>query len=61
MEAVAWTAIGLLGVAVLGWFGCFFYLRSKIDAFEARLDYRTDGLNARIDARDAGIEARDAT
>jgi hypothetical protein len=50
MEAVAWTAIGLLGVAILGWFGCFFYLRSKIDAFEARLDSRKDGPQTKIDA-----------
>lgn len=42
MEAVAWTAIGLLGAAVLG----------------ARLDSRIGGLSARIDGQDASIQAQ---
>jgi hypothetical protein len=42
MEAVAWTAIGLLGAAALG----------------ARLDSRIGGLSDRIDAQDASIQAQ---
>jgi hypothetical protein len=49
MEAMAWTAIGLLGAAVLGSFGSFFYLGTRIDALGARLDSRIDALAARMD------------
>jgi len=60
MEAVAWTAIGLLGVAVLGSFSSFFYLGTRIDALGARLDSRIDAqgleLGSRIDALAAGMD-----
>src|SRR6266540_3492020 len=74
MEAVAWTAIGLLGVAVLGSFSSFFYLGTRIDALGARLDSRIDAqglelgsridaqgleLGSRIDALSARIDAQD--
>jgi hypothetical protein len=49
MNAVAWTAVGLLGAAVLGSFGSFFSLGKKIDALGARLDSRIDALAARMD------------
>jgi hypothetical protein len=58
VEAVAWTAIGLLGAAVLGWFSSFFYLGTRIDALGARPDSRIDALSARIDAQDASIQAQ---
>jgi hypothetical protein len=59
MEAVAWTAIGLLGATVLGSFSSFFYLGTRrIDALGARLDSRIDALSARIDAQDASIQAQ---
>jgi hypothetical protein len=32
MEALAWTANGLLGAPLLGSFGGFFYLGTRIDA-----------------------------
>ena len=46
MEAVAWTAIGLLATSM---FGSFFYLGHKIDALGARLDARIDQLSARFE------------
>ena len=53
MEAVAWTAIALLGAAVLGSFGAVFYLGSylgsRIDAQGTRLDARIDTQTVRID------------
>jgi hypothetical protein len=58
VEAVAWTAIGLLGAAVLGSFGSFFHLGTRIDALGARLDSRIDALSARIDVQDASIQAQ---
>jgi hypothetical protein len=51
MEAVAWTAIGLLAVAVADWFRAFFYLRSRIDAFGQRLDASIDAFGADPRAR----------
>jgi hypothetical protein len=51
MVQVAWTAIGLLAVAVLGMFGMMFQLSARIDALGARLDARIDALGARLDAR----------
>jgi len=50
VEAVAWTAIGVLAVAVLGWWVAFLHLKRKISAFETR-------LNARIDAFGADLRA----
>ena len=62
MEAVAWTAIGLLGVAVLGSFSSFFYLGTRIDALGARLDSRIDAqgleLGSRIDAQGLELGSR---
>ena len=62
MEAVAWTAIGVLAAAVLGSFGSFFYLGTRIDALGARLDARIDTqgaeLGARIDAQGAELGSR---
>jgi hypothetical protein len=49
VEAIAWTAIALLGAAVLSSFGGFFYLGTRIDAQGARLDTRIDNQGARID------------
>jgi len=60
MEAMAWTAIGLLGAAVLGSFGGFFYLGTRIDALGARLDSRMDALGDRIDAQSDRIDAQGA-
>jgi hypothetical protein len=37
MVAVAWTAIGLLAITVLGMLAIFLYLKKKIDALEAPL------------------------
>jgi hypothetical protein len=50
MEAVAWTAIGLLGATLMGLVGALFRLGSKIDALGSRLDARIDALSGRIDA-----------
>jgi hypothetical protein len=61
MEAMAWTAIGLLGAAVLGSFGSFFYLGTRIDALGARLDPRIDAQSDRIDAQSDRIDAQYAT
>jgi hypothetical protein len=60
MEALAWTAIGLLGAAVLGSFGSFFYLGTRIDALGARLDSRIDAQSDRIDAQSDRIDAQGA-
>jgi hypothetical protein len=58
MEAMAWTALGLLGAAVLGSFGSFFYLGTRIDALGARLDSRMDSLSERIDTQGSRIDAQ---
>jgi hypothetical protein len=58
MEALAWTAIALLGAAVLGSFGSFFYLGTRIDALGARLDSKIDGLSDRLDAQTGRIDAQ---
>lgn len=69
MEAVAWTAIGLLGVAVFGSFGSFYYLGTRIDGLGARLDAcidaqgtelgaRIDTLAVRIDSLENRLDAR---
>ena len=49
MEAVAWSAIALLGATMLG---NFYWLGSRIDGINARIDglsSRVDGLSSRID------------
>jgi len=57
MEAVAWTAIGLLAVAVFGNMTGLYYLGNRIDAQGAALNARIDGLSARIDSRMDLLEA----
>ena len=49
MEAIAWSAIGLLAATLLG---VLFFIGSRIDGLGARIDglgSRVDGLSARID------------
>ncbi|HYN37479.1 MAG TPA: hypothetical protein VEV82_10970 [Actinomycetota bacterium] len=58
MEQVAWTAIGLLAVALFGMFGAFFYLGNKIDGMNSSLNGRMDSLAARIDALGARLDSR---
>ena len=58
MEAVAWTAIGLLGATLVG---SFFYLGGRIDAQGADLGSRIDALSGRIDAQNGRIDALSAT
>ena len=58
MEAVAWTAIGVLAAAVLGSFGSFFYLGTRIDALGARLDARIDTQGAELGSRVGGLGTR---
>jgi len=55
MEAVAWTAIGLLGATLVG---SFFYLGGRIDAQGADLGSRIDALSGRIDALSGRIDAQ---
>jgi hypothetical protein len=52
--AVAWASLGLLAAAS---FGTFFYLGSKIDAINGRIDALGAQLGARIDALSARIDA----
>ena len=51
MDAVVWTAIGLLAATSLG---NLFYLGARIDALGARID----ALGARMDSRFDTLEAR---
>ena len=60
MEAVAWTAIGLLAVAVFGNMAGLYYLGNRIDAQGAALSARIDALSPRIDAQSASIDALSA-
>jgi hypothetical protein len=60
MDAVMTTAIGLLGAALLGSFGSFFYLGTRIDALGARLDSRMDAQGARIDGLSDRLDAQSA-
>ncbi|HXF74056.1 MAG TPA: hypothetical protein VNO79_15780 [Actinomycetota bacterium] len=48
MEALTWTAIGLVGAAVLGSFGAFFYLGTRIDALGSQVTARMDSLFGQI-------------
>lgn len=50
MEALAWTAIGLLGATVAALVGALFHLGSRIDALGSGLNARIDAVGARIDA-----------
>lgn len=54
MEQVAWAAIGLLAAAL---FGNFWYLGTKIDSINARIDALAARLDARIDALAAALQA----
>ncbi len=61
MVQVAWAALGLLGVAVFGMFGVFFYLGARIDGIGARVDSlsaRLDSLSSRVDALGERLDAR---
>lgn len=58
MEAVAWTAIGLLAVAVFGNMAGLYHLGNRIDAQGAALNARIDALGARIDVQSASLTAR---
>lgn len=53
MEAVAWTAIGILAATVLG---VLFYQGSRIDALGGRIDAMGSRLDARIDTQSARID-----
>ncbi len=56
MEAVAWSAIGLLAATMLG---NFYWLGARIDGINARFDglgARVDGLSAHVDGLSARID-----
>jgi len=58
MEAVAWTAIGLLAATL---FGSFFYLGARIDALSGRIDAqssRIDALGSQLGARIDALAAQ---
>lgn len=54
MESVAWTAIGLLAATLLG---NFWYLGTKIDSVNNRIDNLAARLDARIDALAGQLQA----
>jgi len=58
MVQVAWAAVGLLAVAVLGMFGMMFQLSARIDALGGRLDARLDALTDRLDALAERLDGR---
>ena len=56
MEAVAWSAIGLLAATLLG---NFYWLGTRIDGINGRIDGingRIDGLSARVDGLSSRID-----
>jgi hypothetical protein len=55
MEAVVWTAIGILAATSLG---SVFYLGSRIDALAARMDSRFDAQDGRFDSLLGRFDAR---
>ena len=55
MEAVAWSAVGLLAASM---FGSLYYLGSRIDALGGRLDGRIDALSGRIDSLESSLSGR---
>ncbi len=57
MEALAWTAIALLGATVLAMFGSVHQLGSRIDALSLRIDAQGAELGARIDALSSRIDS----
>jgi hypothetical protein len=62
VEAVAWTAIGLLAVAVFGSFAGLYYLGTRIDAqgtdLGGRIDAQGADLGGRISAQGADLGGR---
>lgn len=62
VEAVAWTAIALLGVGVFGSFAGLYYLGARIDAqgadLGAQISAQGADLGRRIDAQGADLGAR---
>jgi hypothetical protein len=58
MEALAWTAIGLLAAALLASFAAFFYLGMRIDALGDHLASRIDAMSDRISGQSARISAQ---
>jgi hypothetical protein len=57
MEAVAWTAIGMLGATLVALVGAAFQLNLKIDAQGRDVGARVDAVGARIDAVGARVDA----
>lgn len=53
MEAVTWSALGLVSAFALG---TLFYLGARIDALAARMDSRFDRMDARFDSMIARID-----
>jgi uncharacterized membrane protein len=51
MVVVAWTAIAILGAAVIGIFGMLFSMNHSLNARMEALGARIDALGARLDAR----------
>lgn len=55
MEQVAWTTLGLLAATMLG---NFWYLGTKIDSINSRIDSQGDALGQRVDSLGARLDAR---
>ena len=55
MEAVAWSALGLLAATLVA---AIFWLGTRIDGLGASLNGRIDGLNARIDGLGDSLNGR---
>ena len=54
MEQVAWTTLGLLVAIMLG---NFWYLGTKIDSINSRIDALAGRMDARIDALAGQLQA----
>ena len=57
MEQAVWALIALFAATLLG---SFFYVGSKIDSINARIDGLGGRLDSRIDALDARFDAMEA-
>jgi hypothetical protein len=55
MEAVAWSALGLLAATLIG---AIFWLGSRIDGLSSRIDTQGTSLGVRIDAQGTALGAR---